>query len=248
MNLSPLASDVAKNLNRHAPAILTGVSIVGMVATAYLFHQAGVKSTRRIVQEEAERVIPMSLDEKIQMNWYDYLIPTSIGVATVVCLISTNVLNARRQATLVGAYALAQQTFSRYRDKIAEQFGEGPEELLREDIVRDVARETKPEPSVLDQPGMIFLDVFSGQQFISDERTVRQAMDDTNAKCEEDGFATLNYFYDRIGARTTQLGELMGWSDGIPLEVILSPVVFEDGTQGFGLDYARMPFMGYHEV
>lgn len=247
MDLSRLAGDVAKKLNRHAPTILTVVAAGGVAATAYLFHQAGAKTASWRHEQEAARDIPVSLDETIQEKWYEYLVPTSIAAATIVCLASANVLNVRRQATLMGAVALVQQTLNRYQEKIREQVGGDVEHLLREEVIRDVAREHFPEVDP-NAKGNLFLDVFSGQQFYSDEQTIREAMDATNARCEEEGFASLNYFYDRCGGRTTQLGELMGWSDGFPLDIILTPVTFEDGTQGYGLDYVRMPSLGYFEV
>lgn len=245
MSLSPLANGVAKNINRHMPTLLTALSVAGVVATAYLFQKAGKQSTKDLESEDPE----MRWDEKFMVVWPNYLIPTSIGIATVVCMISANVLNTQRQATLIGAYALAERTIAKYRGKVAEMLGLDNERVIREQIVKDVAKETVVSPEVYGTgEGVVYLDVFSGQQFFSDDEAIRRAMDDTNAKCEEDGFASMNYFYDRIGARTTQLGELLGWSDGLPLEVVLTPVVFENGTEGFGLDYVRMPFMGYHEV
>lgn len=246
MSLSPLASGVAKKLNHHMPTILTALSVAGVAATAYLFHRAGKQSTHDLENEAPD----LRWDDKLLITWPNYLIPTSVGIATVVCMVSANVLNTQRQATLIGAYALAERTIAKYRGKVTEMLGVANEGVIREQVVKDVASETVVNPDVFARKsdGQLYLDVFSGQQFFSDEESIHKAMDETNEKCEEDGFASLNYFYDRIGARTTQLGEILGWSDGLPLEVLLTPIVFEDGTAGFGLDYKRMPFMGYHEV
>jgi hypothetical protein len=201
------------------------------------------------VNEEFEERFPTRLEEA-EFTWHYYIIPLSIGIATATCMISATVLSSQRQATLMGAYALAERTIAKYRTKITEFAGFNAESHIREEVIKDVARETVVNPNVFakDAEGTLYLDVFSGQQFRSDDETVHKAMDDTNVKCEEEGFASLNYFYDRVGARTTQLGEILGWTDGFPLEVTLTPVVFEDGTEGYGLDYVRMPFMGYYEV
>jgi hypothetical protein len=233
------------------PTIMAIISTAGVAGTAYLFARAGMKAERAVqhetrVNEEYENRYPTYL-ETAEITWHEYLIPASVGVATVVCIVSSNVLNLQNQATLMGAYALGERTWAKYRNKVAEMVGFDAEGLIRQETVRDVAQTTKVAKEV-DPNGVIFMDVFSGQMFNSDEETIRKAMEHTNEKAEEDGFATLNYFYDRIGARTTQIGELMGWSDGLPLEIVLTPVTFEDGTEGFGLDYLRYPFMGYHEV
>lgn len=243
---------LARKATKALPIILTVASTVGVVATAYLFARAGVKAERIIqhevrTNEEFEDRYP-TYRETAEMTWMEYLIPTSVGIATVVCLISTNVLNAKNQATLMGAYALGERTWAKYRHKVAEMVGVENEGVIRAETVKDVASERRVPGSIYGDGDVVYLDVFSGQLFLSDEKTIYQAMTRANERAEEEGFVTLNYFYDQIGARTTQLGELVGWSDGIPLDIVLTPVKFEDGTEGFGLDYARQPFWGYHEV
>ena len=245
---SHLAEQSAKKL---MPTILAVVSTAGVAGTAYLFARAGMKAERRIqheirVNEEYENRYPTYV-ETAEITWQEYLIPASVGVATVVCIVSSNILNMQNQATLMAAYALGERTWAKYRNKVAEMVGFESESVIRAETVKDVAKETPVTKSV-DPNGQMFMDVFSGQMFNSDEETIRKAQEQTNQKAEEDGFVSLNYFYDRIGARTTMLGEFMGWADGFPLDIILTPVWFEDGTEGFGLDYARPPFMGYHEV
>lgn len=247
-----LASGVAKKANRHMPTILAVISTAGVAATAYLFARAGMKAERAVqhetrVNEEYENRYPTYL-ETAAITWQEYLIPGSVAVATAVCIVSSNVLNMQNQATLMGAYALGERTWAKYRDKVAEMVGFDAEGTIRQETVKDVASTRKVDPVYLNTDGTLFMDVFSGQMFMSDEDTLRRAMELANEKAEEDGFVTLNFFYDRIGARTTQLGELMGWSDGFALEIILTEVCFEDGSEGYGLDYARPPFMGYHEI
>lgn len=241
-----------KTATKALPIILTVASTVGVAATAYMFARAGMKAERKIAHEvrtneEYENRYP-SYQETVEMTWMEYLIPTSIGIATVVCIISTNVLNMKSQATLMGAYALGERTWAKYRSNVAEMIGLDNEGIIRAETVKDVASETIVPSKIYGDGDTVYLDVFSGQMFRSDEQTIRKAQEHANERAEEEGFVSLNYFYDRIGARTTQIGELMGWSDGFPLDICLTPVQFEDGSHGFGIDYARQPFWGYHEV
>lgn len=241
-----------KTATKALPIILTVASTVGLAATAFMFARAGMKAERTIqhevrVNEEYDDRYP-SYREVAEMTWSEYLIPTSIGIATVVCIISTNVLNMKSQATLMGAYALGERTWAKYRANVAEMIGLDNESMIRAETVKDVASETVIPDKVYGEGDTLYLDVFSGQMFRSDEQTIRKAQEHANERAEEEGFVSLNYFYDRIGARTTQIGELMGWTDGFPLDIVLTPVQFEDGTNGFGIDYERQPFWGYHEV
>lgn len=252
MNLQHLASDMAKKLNKQAPTILTVVAGIGVVATAVLFARAGMQAEREVqhqtrVNEEYDDRYPTP-QECAGMTWHFYLIPTSIAIATTTAFVCANALNQNRQAALIGAYALAERTWSQYRGKVQEMVGEHGETVIRQEAVKDTAGDRTPSQNLIDSDQEVYMDVFSGQMFNSDEDTIRRAMEFTNEKAEEDGFVNLNYFYDRIGARSTQIGELMGWSDGFPLDIILTPVQFENGIHGWGLDYARYPFMGYHEV
>jgi len=247
-----LAGGVATKLNRHMPAILTTLSGVGLAGTAFLFARAGMKAERKIqhevrVNEEYEDRYP-SYSETALIVWPEYLVPTSVAVATLVCVISANVLNAKNQATLIGAYALGERTWAKYRDKVAEVVGFDNEQMIRTEVVREAAAETRPSGVIQGDGDTVYYDVFSGQMFRSDEATILKAQENTNARADEEGFITLNYFYDQIGARTSEIGEHMGWMEGHHLDITLTPVTFEDGTEGFGIDYLKYPSWGYPEV
>lgn len=241
-----------KTAKKAVPILLTIASSVGVAATAFLFARAGMKAERKIqhevrTNEEYENRYP-TYAETAEMTWMEYVIPGSVAIATVVCVVSTNVLNLQSQATLIGAYALGERTWAKYRNQVTEMIGVDNESIIRAETVRNVASERKV-PDVIHGGGdTVYLDIFSGQMFRSDEATIRKAQENANARAEEEGFVTLNYFYDQIGARTTQLGEYAGWSDGFDLDIVLTPVTFENGTEGYGLDYTRPPFWGYHEV
>lgn len=244
--MSNLASDIAKKLNRHAPTILTIVGSLGIAATAYFAHQAGVKSARDIdaekVMNEDYQNFPMSADQKVRLVWPNYLIPTSIGVATVVCFITANTMSVKRQTAILGAYTFAMNAYSTYREKMVENLGEETERVMSEDIAQErAAKLDVPNNKVLGDEEYWIEDAFSGQIFASTPDTIRRALDAVNEKCIEDGYASLNYFYDFVGARSTDLGTLFGWTESSPLDLVLSPVTFKGGVRGFGLEFRGAP-------
>lgn len=234
------------------PTIMAIISTAGVAGTAYLFARAGMKAERRVqhevrVNEEYEDRYPTYL-ETATLTWQEYLIPASVAVATTVCIVSSNVLNLQNQATLMGAYALGERTWSKYRGKVAEMVGFDAESLIRQETIKDVAQERRVPQHIHGDGDTVYLDVFSGQMFRSDEETIYAAMTKANELADEESFVSLNYFYDQIGARSTQIGEFMGWASDHQLDVVLTPVTFDNGTEGFGLDYARYPFWGYEVV
>ena len=246
-----LTGNTVKN-GRAMSTALTVVSGLGLAATAYLFARAGMKAERKVqhevrVNEEYEDRYP-SYKETALIIWPEFLIPTSVGIATLVCVVSTNILNVQNQATLMGAYALGERAWAKHRSKVAEMLGFENDQVIRTEVVRDLAKETKVPDHIYGDGDTVYYDVFSGQMFRSDEATILKAQENTNGRAEEEGFIRLNYFYDQIGARTSEIGEHMGWMDGHLLDVTLTPVTFEDGTEGFGIDYGRYPTWGYPEV
>jgi hypothetical protein len=258
VNLSQLASDVAKNLNRHAPTILTVAGSVGVIATAYYAHKAGEQSALAIREATEEKLETeqrlLTGEEKVKLTWQNYILPTSIGMATLACFIASNVVSTKRQATIVGAAALGNQALQAYREKLAEQLGSDVEQEIREEFVKEQASTTKLDPK-LDRTTLIgeqiFLDTFSGQQFKSSTEVIREALDQVNLECHRQGYASLNYFYDLIGARTTKIGEIMGWTREIPLDVDLIDITMDvmgENVDAVAIDYRHQPNMEYYRV
>lgn len=47
-----------------------------------------------------------------------------IGVATVTCVIGANLLTSRRQANIASAYALVNESYKQYQNKVREIYGD----------------------------------------------------------------------------------------------------------------------------
>lgn len=250
MDLSKITHDILKVAHKHSPTILTVVGGLGVAATAYFSHRAGMKSARSIDYNERHIVDePLTAKAKVQLTWQYYIVPLSIGIATVACIATSNVINVKRQTALIGAYTLGERALAVYRDKMVEQLGVEGEKKLREEIVQESAAEVPKTHKHVTATELndIFVDTFSGQTFVSDLKTVKDAMEDVNRVCCEEGYVSMNHFYGLIGARQTQLGEVMGWTTDRMLELIIVPITKEDGEiMHYGIDYRKQPTMEYH--
>lgn len=251
MDIQKIVRDLGKGINRHSPTILTVLAGAGIIVTAYLSAKAGYKSAVEITTTELIEKRDLEPKEKLALVWKNYIPPLSIGMATLACVISSNVISVKRQTALVGAYAVSERVISAYKEKMIEQLGSEKAEEAQAEIVKETAEATSTNGEFTDIPEhqSLFLDSLSGQYFVSDIHTVRKAMNDVNQKCIQEGYASMNYFYSLIGARRTQIGEVIGWNVDRMLDLVITEnLATEDGKICTGLDYRRQPTMEYHRV
>lgn len=250
MNLNHLTRTLGNVSKKHAPTILTALGVIGVGATSYLSARAGYRSAEEIIRREVLGDHLLDAKEKVQVTWKNYIPPVSTGFATLAFLISSNVISVKRQAALIGAYALSERFLNVYKDKMIEVMGVDAEQQARAEIIRDQAQVTSTEKfGEIPVDKSIFLDSLSGQYFLSDLEIIRKAMNDTNQKVIQEGYASMNYFYSLIGARRTQIGEVIGWNSDRLMDIVITHgLKTEDGEPCTGLDYNEMPTMEYHRV
>lgn len=250
MDIQHLALRLGKELNRHAPTILTTLGVVGVAATAYLTAKATTRAIREI-DAEFNTGEPAPAKKVVAISWRYYVPAVSMGLATGACVIAANTISVKRQTALIGAYALSERALSAYREKMENEIGAAPERYTRGKIAQD-AIENNPlaDDELVDIPlnKDIFLDKFTGQYFGSDVETVREAMTEVNRKTLDEGYASMNYFFSLIGARRTDIGEVMGWTEDRMLDIDLFPLETKDGRVCIVIDYRRQPVMEYHRV
>ena len=252
MDIQHLAARLGKELQRHAPTILTALGVAGVGATAVLANRAGYKSAENIVQHEAYygESDPLTPRRKLEMIWRNYIPTVSMALATTAFIIASNTISVKRQSALIGAYALSERAISAYRDHAEEQLGKGPETKMREQQAQKEIDANPIEDGLVDIPinKDIFLDKFTGQYFGSDLDTVKDALTEVNRKTLDEGYASMNYFFSLIGARRTDIGEIMGWTEDRMLDIDIFPLKTKDGRDCMVIDYRRQPIMEYHRV
>lgn len=112
-------------IKRNSATILSFVAVAGVVATAITSANATPKAVRALDtaklnkgEEELTKI------EKVKTVLPVYLPTIITGAATVVCILGSNVLNQRTQASLSSAYAIVDQSYRDYRNKVKELYGE----------------------------------------------------------------------------------------------------------------------------
>lgn len=197
-------------LKRNSSTILTCIGAAGVVATTVLAVKATPKATLLLEQAKEEKGEELTTTEKVLVAGPAY-IPTIItGVSTIACIFGANILNKRSQASLMSAYALIENSYKEYRNKLKELYGEEADQEVRHEIVKDRYEDQSDFPISKDK--ILFFDYYSMRYFESTMEEVLIAENQFNKDFALCGYAALNEFYDAVGLERLDHGYELGWS------------------------------------
>lgn len=207
---------------RNGATILTVLGGVGVVATTVMAIKATPKALAKIEEAEQEKGEDLTKWEKVKIVVPEYVPTIATGTATVVCIFGANILNKKQQANLVSAYALIEQSYKQYQNKVKEIYGED----AHQEIMDAIAAE-KAENVGITAPGYVygsklyvddhcgeerlFYDEFGERFFTATLEQVIAAQYHLNRNYTLRGFSILNEFYDLLGLEPTAYGEELGW-------------------------------------
>lgn len=228
------------NWKKVVPIGLTVLSTGGMVLTTVLAVKATPKVLDDIQELKAEKkeISEVYMDNELHCHIYyeqpskkellhiyakRYWPALMTGIATVACMASATILSQKSQASIAGAYALASDSFKRYRKSAKNVFGEDADEKIIDDVE---AHMTKCERRYISAPNFmigntslnesdeeerLFLDVYSNRYFYSTLSRVIEAEYHTNRNLALGAEVSLNDFYDFLGIDKISGGDLL-WS------------------------------------
>lgn len=117
-----------------SPTILTCMGAIGTVATAIFTAQATPKALNLLEEAKEEKGEELTTLEKVQIAAPLYIPAALTCTATLACIFGANVLNKRQQASLISAYAMLENSYSKYRHKTKEVVGEEKEKEIHMSI------------------------------------------------------------------------------------------------------------------
>ena len=109
-------------VKRNASTILTGLGIIGIAATTITTVKTTPKTLRLIEEVETKKGEKLTKWEKVKAA--SYVPAVLIGAATVTCVIGANLLTSHRQANIASAYALVNESYKQYQNKVREIYGD----------------------------------------------------------------------------------------------------------------------------
>lgn len=239
-------------LKRNDSTILTCIGAIGVVVTSILAVKATPKAIERIEQAEEEKGEKLTKMEVVKVAGPAYIPAVASGASTIACIFGANVLNKRSQAALVSAYALLDNAYKDYREKVQELYGEEADTEVKEQIAKD----NYDEIHVDDEDGKkLFYDDFSKRYFRSTIEKVQQAEYWINRDLSLRDYATVNEFYDYLGIPHIDGGDKLGWSSGSNfdyywqswIDFAHNKVALEDGIECIILTMFGEPTVGWED-
>lgn len=110
-----ISKRVGRQLYRSSPTILTVVASVGVVTTTIMAVRATPKAIKILKEAELEKGEDLSKLEIIRAAGPIYIPSVLLGVSTIACIFGANALNQKKQASLMSAYAMLNESYKQYR-------------------------------------------------------------------------------------------------------------------------------------
>lgn len=202
--------NIKQFFKRNSSTILTCVGAVGVVATSITAVKATPKAMALLEHAKEEKGEELTALEKVRVAGPAYIPTVITGAATITCIFGAHILNKRQQAALTSAYALLNQSYKEYKNKVDEVYGEEAGKKVREEIAKDKYEEAPIKPVRDDK--QLFFDFFSGRYFESTPENVQWAEYELNRLISIHGGASLNNFYDFLGLEELPGYDEIGWS------------------------------------
>lgn len=251
MNLSDFGNKTGRYLSKNSPAILMGLSVAGVLTTAYLTHKAAQKS---IVDILADPAVDLTAKEKIELTWKYYIPPALSCGATLAFIIAGNSVHSRRQAALITAVTLGETAFSEYKDKMVETLGKGKERKAQDEIIQrkvtEAEKSGKFEGLIIhpDTQEQYVYDTYSGRTLVSTVEKLNKAANEVARECINNDYASLNLFYSKIGLPDIPVGDEVGWNNSHSCEIDLSNAIVLDGKGLIAINYVNKPKVGFDSL
>lgn len=230
-------------LKRNSSTILTIIGSIGVVVTCAIAIKDTPKALKMIEKKEEETGSELTNFEKVKEVWPVY-IPTFIScVSTITCILGSNIVNKKVQASLISAYSLLDNSYKEYRKKLIELYGDDADKKIRTDIAKDKYDDSK---IIGDEEGTLFYDECSSRYFRSTIENVLKAEYEINKKLSAiDSTVSLNEFYNLLNIPTVNYGDYLGWSSVYLFELYsyswieFSNEKFEtdDGLEGYIISF-----------
>lgn len=239
-------------LKKNASTILTCAGGAGVIVTSVMAVKATPKALALLENAKEEKGEELTKTEKVKVAGPAYIPAVLIGASTIACIFGANALNQRQQAALISAYALLDNSYKEYKEKIAELYGKDNVDEIKEEIIKN---KYKDDPYQIEDGKQLFYDDFSQRYFESTTENVLRAEYELNRMLAINYIVYLNEFYELLGIERTDYGDYLGWSTGGLVETYWhswiefhhQKVIMEDGMECTIISTNIEPTFGFED-
>lgn len=236
IDINQIGKVIAKNI----PHLLTGVGILWFGISATAAFDAGLKAKEIVQQSEDAKSVVKSMMVEVLPAVGAFAVGTS-------CVIMSDVASTRIIKSTEAAYKRLSANFGEYRAAVIGALGAEADKLACK-VSTDCNSPTADEPDI-PEGYFHFYDSFSRNDFIAKMEDVVAAEYYINRCLSENGFASINEFYDYLELPHIDRGNDLGWDIGelsdysgvcwIDFENVEHTE--EDGTKWYSIHYAYDP-------
>lgn len=211
-----------KFIRNNSATILTIASVGGLVVTTISAVKAGQKAVKRLERATKEKGEELTKIEKV-LNLLPVYIPTiAWGLGTATCIVGSNIINQKRQTSLIAAYSMLDTKFHQYQQTTNKLFGSDAHEKIQIEMAKDnyiwtgiFNDELTYDPDSDYSDKVIFYNTVTDSYFESTMASVLAAEYHTNRNLMIRGYVTVNDFCDFLGVKAVPWGGVMGWDHNI---------------------------------
>lgn len=241
----------------NSPGILTGLGVAGTVTTVLLTGRAAYRtgmdaSTQYHEAIQENEPLPGHLLEPkhiIKTYWKEFIPAAAVGATTVTAIIMANQIGSRRSAALAAAFKISEKLSEEYRDRVVETFGSKQEQAMRDKLAADRIDKTPgAEVIIITGSEVVFFDEFSGRYFKAEMEAVKKAVNEINHQINNNYYASLTEFYDKLNLEKTAVSDQFGWNTDELLDVRFSPVLMKDKRPAISIAFNVGPIHHFDRV
>jgi hypothetical protein len=234
---------IIRSVRHNSPTLLTGASVIGVLATAYLSGKAALKADKIIRMADYNRhpggpaEFPKDRRKRhAKLVWKCYIPPAVAVVLTSTCVIGTTRIGHNRAIAAQAAFALTERAYSEYKEKVIEEIGEKKEAAIRAKLAEDKVHANPP--MLISGPGNVLCcELYTGRYFTSDMESLRKAVNKLNEQLLQQDTCSMDELYYLLGLQPTQFSADVGWVSDKLLELHFSTVLTEDGRPCLAFEY-----------
>lgn len=233
-----LSSTGLVRVKKYSPEILTGVAVVGVVATAVLAVRASKKAEPILsdlkmdveyIREDTLTNTPDEVNKEVAKRYVRagvdlakvYGPTVTMGATTVIAILSAHNIAKKRYVAMAAAYKVVEANFAEYRERMIEELGEEREAEIRsghytKTVTDENGKKTKVEVRERDLSNFsrVFDESNPNWQGNPDfnDLFLRGQQNYLNDMLRIKGHVMLNHAYERLGIPIVPEGYQVGWS------------------------------------
>lgn len=196
-------------LKKRSSLIMTIIASSGVIVTTVLAVKATPKAIELLKDAEKEKGDKLTKMEIIRYGWFPYIGCAVSCVSTILCIVSIQYLNEKKQASIISAYTVLENAFNQYRNNIRDLYSEEADSLAKQEIVK---AKYDPEYEPIGDE-VLFFDYEGLRFFKSTFDNVYQAENKLKEALISRGYACLNEYYQYLGIPSVEYGYQLGWAD-----------------------------------